>query len=94
LLLGLVAWAEELGLDVLCAGKAAEHDLIVDPASQTATHGNVHLSLGEADICALQPLSPGQTQQIAGARRGIIDDPSHGAGFLAEMAIVQDELFL
>jgi predicted homoserine dehydrogenase-like protein len=88
LLLGLPAWAEELGLEVLCAGKAAEHDLIVDLGPRRASHSAHAFRLGEADVLAWQPLPPGQTRQIADSRHGLISDPSHGAGFLAEMAIV------
>jgi predicted homoserine dehydrogenase-like protein len=37
LLIKLVAWARELGLEILAAGKASEYDFVYEPAEQTVT---------------------------------------------------------
>jgi len=40
-LIGLVTWARVLGFDVVCAGKASEHDFIYDPDRGVVTHAGV-----------------------------------------------------
>ena len=37
LLIKLVAWARELGLEVVAAGKASEYDFVYDPAAETVS---------------------------------------------------------
>lgn len=37
LLIGLVSWAETLGLEIIAAGKSSEYDFVYDPASETIT---------------------------------------------------------
>ena len=37
LLLALISWARCLGLEIACAGKASEHDFVLDPASGVVT---------------------------------------------------------
>lgn len=37
LLIGLVTWAEVIGLDIIAAGKSSEYDFVFDPAAQTLT---------------------------------------------------------
>ena len=40
-LIGLVTWARVLGFEVVCAGKASEHDFIHDPRRGVVTHAGV-----------------------------------------------------
>ena len=40
-LIGLVTWARVLGFDVVCAGKASEHDFIYDAGRGVVSHANV-----------------------------------------------------
>ena len=40
-LIGLVTWARVLGFDVVCAGKASEHDFVHDPERGVVTHAGV-----------------------------------------------------
>ena len=40
-LIGLVTWARVLGFDVVCAGKASEHDFIYDSRRGVVTHAGV-----------------------------------------------------
>src|SRR5690606_40136341 len=35
LLIGLITWAETLGLEIVAAGKSSEYDFVFDPASGT-----------------------------------------------------------
>jgi predicted homoserine dehydrogenase-like protein len=45
-LIGLVTWARVLGFEVVCAGKASEHDFIHDPLQGTVTHAGVTRAVG------------------------------------------------
>lgn len=47
LLIGLVAWARLLGLEVLAAGKASEYDFVYDPAAGSVTAQGRSLALPE-----------------------------------------------
>lgn len=40
-LIGLVTWARVLGFDIVCAGKASEHDFVHDPRRGVVTHAGV-----------------------------------------------------
>ncbi|WP_422073457.1 NAD(P)H-dependent oxidoreductase [Tranquillimonas rosea] len=43
LLIGLVTWAEILGLEIVCAGKSSEYDFVYDPEAGTIEcNGTVH----------------------------------------------------
>jgi predicted homoserine dehydrogenase-like protein len=37
LLIGLITWAEVIGLEIIAAGKSSEYDFVFDPATQTLT---------------------------------------------------------
>ena len=39
-MIGLLSWAETLGFEIVCAGKAAELDFVFDPISNRMTRGN------------------------------------------------------
>lgn len=47
LLIGLVTWAEVLGLDVIAAGKSSEYDFVLDAGTGTVTCNGVTASLPE-----------------------------------------------
>ncbi|WP_134726276.1 flagellar biosynthesis protein FlgA [Paracoccus luteus] len=50
LLIGLVTWAEVLGLTILCAGKSSEYDFVFDPATgQVTSNGRTVPAPGLAD---------------------------------------------
>ena len=62
LLIGLVTWAQTLGLEIVAAGKSSEYDFVFDPAGETiASNGKTitapgfgaFWSLGEGEIAAL-----------------------------------------
>ncbi|MEM7426335.1 MAG: flagellar biosynthesis protein FlgA [Pseudomonadota bacterium] len=66
LLLGLLSWAEVLGLEVACAGKASEYDFVFDPdRSRVRVEGEG----GEVDFDpALWRLSSGELEASLAAR--------------------------
>jgi predicted homoserine dehydrogenase-like protein len=102
LLIGLVGWARELGLEVLCAGKSRDCEFIYDPAAQTVTDGHGYeagtkavtggYTLGPLDASGaelLSPLAPGQSARVVAARQMLLQDlPQLQASDRAEMAIV------
>ncbi|EPX82279.1 NAD(P)H-dependent oxidoreductase [Salipiger mucosus] len=51
LLIGLVTWAEVLGLEIVCAGKSSEYDFVYDPETGTIDcNGTVHEVPGFAGL--------------------------------------------
>ena len=68
LLMGLVSWARELGLEVLCGGKFRDTGLIFDEATGTLFDSGSSLPLPEKDLHLFQPISPGQVSRVASGR--------------------------
>jgi len=86
LLIGLISWAEILGFEIVCAGKAAELDFVFDPHSNTVARGS-----GSASITAeaLWELTGGAAEQgIRFRRRAFESLPQFSVADLCEMAIV------
>lgn len=48
-LIELVTWARVLGFDVVCAGKASEHDFIYDPKAGAVSHAGVSRAVAGLD---------------------------------------------
>ena len=68
LLMGLVSWARELGLEVLCGGKFRDTGLIFDQATGTLFGRGSSLPLPEKDLRLFQPISPDQVIRVASGR--------------------------
>ena len=86
LLIGLISWAETLGFEIVCAGKAAELDFVYDPDSKTITRGDQTAPLIEKD---LWELAGGAAEQgISLRRRSLESLPQFSVADLCEMAIV------
>jgi predicted homoserine dehydrogenase-like protein len=66
LLIGLVTWAQSLGLEVVCGGKARPVDFIYDEGAGTVTDGQTNVRLPKDALAALQIIRAGE----AGLRRG------------------------
>jgi len=75
LLIGLVGWARELGLEVLSGGKAYETTAIFDAAAGTVSHGGTSISLNAAQIEAFAPIAPGQAHRFIEGRRAVLGSP-------------------
>jgi predicted homoserine dehydrogenase-like protein len=54
LLIGLISWAEILGFEIVCAGKAAELDFVFDPDSNTVARGSRSASITAEDLWKLR----------------------------------------
>jgi predicted homoserine dehydrogenase-like protein len=85
-LIGLISWAETLGFEIVCAGKAAELDFVFDPESRTITRGDQKAPLVEKD---LWELAGNAAEQGIDLRRRALDSlPQFSVADLCEMAIV------
>ncbi len=89
LLLSMIQWARDLGLEVICAGKALDNEVVFDPASGSASLEHHTMAIAEQDrpVLAPQPqtAAPGQ---IA-ARRSLLGDFGSIGGYdVVEMTIV------
>lgn len=87
LLIKLVSWARELGLEILGAGKASEYDFVYDPQAETVTsHGRCVATPG---MRQLWELAPGQRRADGAARAGLLSSlPLKTAPDFCEMGIV------
>lgn len=89
LLIGLVAWARELGLEVVSGGKALDPEYVYHPGSRTvACEGRV-VSVGPSDVELLDPVQPGEMPDKILRRAALLRAlPQIRGSDLAEMAIV------
>jgi len=86
LLIGLISWAETLGFEIVCAGKAGELDFVYEPESKTITRGDQTVLLIEKDLWGL---ADGATEQGISLRRQSLESlPQFSVADLCEMAIV------
>jgi len=88
LLMGLVDWARELGLEVLCGGKFRNAEVVLNAAAATATLEDRAKKLDADGMRALGPMPPGQVADIVQARRALFADRPHiRTSDVGEMAI-------
>ena len=86
LLIDLISWAETLGLEIVCAGKASELDFVFDPGSRTFTRGSQAVAAADED---LWQLPDGACHQGIKRRRMSLESlPRSSVADLCEMAIV------
>lgn len=68
LLMGLVTWAQELGLEVLCGGKAGDAGIQYHEATETIYSRNRELTLNPDSVAAFRPIRPGQAMGAVALR--------------------------
>ena len=81
LLIAMVSWARELGLEVLTAGKARDGELIYDAMAKTATGHGVTVALDAEEEHSLQPIAPGQTERQILERKRLFGELAPIGGF-------------
>ncbi|MGI6034172.1 MAG: NAD(P)H-dependent oxidoreductase [Limnochordia bacterium] len=89
LLMGMVAWARTLGLEILAAGKARDAEYVHDRDKGTVTCeadgitvlDTITVKLAAADLWALEPISGGKAKDHISARREILADLPQPGGF-------------
>ncbi|MEU1294789.1 homoserine dehydrogenase [Streptomyces sp. NPDC005840] len=85
-LIGLVTWAELLGLDVVAVGKSSEYDLVLDPAASRVTQLDTTVDApGLADLLDLGDDVPAT---LAARARAVSALPTGATADYCEMAVV------
>ena len=92
LLMGLVEWVRELGLNVICGGKFSDHEIIHDPVQNTVRRRYLRtpyqMQLQQSDVAAFDYIKPGQTIEAVRRRSEILADfQSLGGWDIGEMTI-------
>ena len=86
LLIGLISWAETLGLEIVCAGKAGGLDFVYNPASKTIARGSQAVTFTKED-----PWDPAGNMTLHRLRlrhQALETLPRFTVADLCEMAIV------
>jgi len=87
LLIGLITWAQVLGLDIVAAGKASEYDFIYDAAGQAIlSNGVPHPVPGFESLWQLDPARPVQGAQARA--QACIALPQRAVPDFCEMQVV------
>jgi predicted homoserine dehydrogenase-like protein len=85
-LIGLVTWARVLGFDVVCAGKASEHDFVGDGARGTVTHAGVSHAIPNLD--SLWTLGADVTATLNARSQALAQFPQSATPDYCEMNVV------
>lgn len=86
LLVGLVTWAETLGLEIVAAGKSSEYDFVFDEQSGVLSSNGQELAL--ADFASVARLGDRDCMEIAARRAGIAAAfPQRAAADLCELTV-------
>ena len=88
LLIALVRWARDLGLEVLSGGKSLEFDHVYDPESNTISWSKGSLQIPDQHRDIFNPRKPENASQFAAARREVLGELGAIAGYdIGEMTI-------
>jgi predicted homoserine dehydrogenase-like protein len=88
LLIGLVLWAQSLGLGVLCGGKARNAECIYDPEVRTVSCGRDTVAVKQSEAWALDRIPDGEANRYISARREMLASfPKTSNSDLGEMTI-------
>jgi predicted homoserine dehydrogenase-like protein len=85
-LIELVTWARVLGFDVVCAGKASEHDFIYDPKGGAVTHAGVSREVPGLD--KLWSFGADVASTLEARRRALHEFPLNATPDYCEMNVV------
>ncbi len=91
-LIELVTWARVLGFDIVCAGKASEHDFIHDSARGTVTHAGV--SRAVAGLEKLWAIGTDLAATLEARRRALHAFPLSATPDYCEMNVVANSTAL
>ncbi len=88
LLIGLVLWAQSLGLEVLSGGKARNNECIYDPEAKTVSCGRSTVSINESEAWTLDRIPEGEANRYIPARREMLASlPKTSNSDLGEMTV-------
>lgn len=72
LLMGLVAWARNLGLEVVCGGKSHAHEFVYDENRRTVSDGFSAVSLTEQEITSFREVAANDMAGVLHTRRELL----------------------
>jgi len=88
LLIGLVSWAQSLGLEVVCGGKARPYDFIYDEPAKTVSNGAIEITLTGNKKTALAKIGEGAAGRVIETRRKALGElPQIGEADLCESVV-------
>ncbi|WP_019544709.1 hypothetical protein [Streptomyces sulphureus] len=87
-LIGLVTWAEALGLEIVAVGKSTEYDLVLDPATETVTQ--LDTTVPAPGLAALLDLGDDVRATLEARARTVAALPTGATADYCEMAVVAD----
>ncbi|MFH8468444.1 homoserine dehydrogenase [Streptomyces sp. NPDC017991] len=85
-LIGLVTWAELLGLDIVAIGKSSEYDLVLDPDRGTVTQ--LDTTVPAPELAALLTLGDDVRATLAARAQAVSALPVGATADYCEMAVV------
>ncbi|MGY1439427.1 homoserine dehydrogenase [Streptomyces reniochalinae] len=85
-LIGLVTWAQTLGLDIVAVGKSTEYDLVLDPRAQTVTQ--LDTTVPAPGLTGLLELGDDVRATLAARAEAVSALPSGATADYCEMAVV------
>ena len=86
LLIGLISWAETLGFEMACAGKAGELDFVYHPASKTMVRGREVVTFAKED--PWEPAGRTVSHRLRVRHQALETLPRFTVADLSEIAIV------
>ncbi|MBP3081305.1 homoserine dehydrogenase [Streptomyces sp. 604F] len=85
-LIGLVSWAETLGLEIVAIGKSTEYDLVLDPAAGTVTQ--LDTTVPAPELVGLLDLGDDVRSTLAARAAAVAALPTGATADYCEMAVV------
>ncbi|MFJ3845130.1 homoserine dehydrogenase [Streptomyces albidoflavus] len=85
-LIGLVSWAETLGLEIVAIGKSTEYDLVLDPAAGTVTQ--LDTTVPAPELAGLLDLGDDVRSTLAARAAAVAALPTGATADYCEMAVV------
>lgn len=85
-LIGLITWAELLGLDIVAVGKSTEYDLVLDPATGRLTQ--LDTTVDAPGLAALLDLGDDVRATVDARARAVAALPTGATADYCEMAVV------
>ncbi|MFE7498878.1 homoserine dehydrogenase [Streptomyces albidoflavus] len=85
-LIGLVSWAETLGLEIVAIGKSTEYDLVLDPAAGTVTQ--LDTTVPAPELAGLLDLGDDVRSTLAARAAAVASLPTGATADYCEMAVV------
>lgn len=88
MLIALIDWARELGLEILTAGKARDSEFLYDHQNGVVTCGSHSVHLSEEEKSWLAPIKNGREAEFVEARHRILKELPQVAGYdVSELCI-------